>query len=103
MTQLHGEQVPYAGHDEKPECRPSDELEPTRDGAGRLAAAEPANRRYDARERDLSAHPYRRAEDMQEQPNRRAMYRQHDAASLFGEASEPAFDVVDVVQRVVQC
>jgi hypothetical protein len=78
ITDLHGEQIPYAGDDEDPERRPGDELKATGYGTRGLDAAEPTRDGYDTREHDLSADPYRRGEDVQEQPDRRGMYGQHE-------------------------
>jgi hypothetical protein len=75
---VHCEQVPDAGDEQKSERRPSDELEAARDRTRGLDAAEPANDRYDTRERDLSADPHRSAKNVQEQPDGRGMDWQHE-------------------------
>lgn len=91
VTDLGGEQVPNAGHDEDCECRPRNELEPTRDRPRGISATQLTHNRNYTSECDLPTDPHGRGEDVQEQSNGRRAYREHDSTLRPLAALEGAF------------
>ncbi len=84
------EQVPDSGDHEQRECRPRDQLETAGDGTCGVSATDATDNRNERRERDLPADPNRRAEDVQEQPDRRRVYGQHDAGGYDDSGADNA-------------